>query len=76
MYERRLSGLVNCSHEVCMVVSRGAVSLGSFLSSEGAGRSRVAQGLSREVRREVLGPSLSPFGSSAMMMLVGWTWSV
>jgi hypothetical protein len=39
-----------------MVVSRGVVSLGSFLSSEVAGRIRVALRVSREVRRNVLGP--------------------
>jgi len=38
-----------------MVVSRGVVSLGSFLSSVVAGRSRVALRVSREVRREVFG---------------------
>ena len=72
----RLSGAMNCSHEVCMVVSRGVVSFGSFLSSEIAGRSRVALRVSREVRRGVLGPGLSPFGSLAMVTLVGWIWSV
>jgi len=38
----RLSDVMNGSHEVCMVVSRGMMSLGNFLSSEVAGRSRVA----------------------------------
>ena len=42
IYGGRLSGVMNCSQEVCMVVSRGVMSLGSFLSSEVAGRSRVA----------------------------------
>ena len=76
VYGGRLSGLVNCSHEVCMVVSIGAVSLGSFLSSELAGRSRVVLRVSREVQREVLGPGLSPFGSLAHITLVGWIWIV
>jgi len=72
----RLSGVMNGSHEVCMVVSRGVVSLGSFLSSEVAGKSRVALWVSKEVRREVLGIGASPFGSLAMITLVGWIWSV
>ncbi len=71
VYGGRLSGLMNCSHEVCMVVSRGVVSLGSFLSSVVAGRSRVALRADREVRRAVLGPGLSPFGSLAIITLVG-----
>ena len=54
-----------------MVVSRGVVSLRSFLSSVVAGRSKVALRVSREVPREVLGPGLSPFGSMAMITLVG-----
>ena len=53
MFGGRLSGFKNCSHEVCMAVSRGVVSLGRFLSSEMAGRSRMALRVSREVRREV-----------------------
>ena len=72
----RLSGVMNWSHEVCMVTSRGVVSFGSFLSSEVVGRSEVALRIFREVRREVLGPGLSPFGSLAMITLVGWVWSV
>ena len=76
MYGGRLSVVMYRSHEVCMVVSSGVVSLGSFLSSVVAGRSRVALRVSKEVRREVLGPGLSPFGSLVMMMLVGWIWSV
>ena len=59
-----------------MVVSRGVGSLGSFLSSVQAGRRRVALRVSREARREVLGPGLSPLGSLAMITLVGWIWSV
>ena len=58
-----------------MVVSRSVVSLGSFMSSVVAGRSKVALRVSREVRREDLGLDLSPFGSQAMMPLVGWIWS-
>jgi hypothetical protein len=72
----RLSGVMNCSHELCMVVTIRVLSLGSFLSSEVVGRSRVALRVSREIRREVLGLGLSPFGSLAMIKLVGWIWSV
>ena len=72
----RLSGVMNCSHEMCMVVSRGVVSLGSFLSSIAAVRSKVALRVSMEVRREDLGRGLSPFSNLAMMTLVGWIWSV
>jgi hypothetical protein len=54
-----------------MVVSRGVVSLGSFLCSVVAGRSSVALRVSREVRRAVLGPSLSPFGILAIRAFVG-----
>ncbi len=71
----RLSVVMNFSHEACMVVSRGLVSLGSFLSSVFDERSKVALRISREVRREVLGPDLSPFGNLAMITLVGWIWS-
>jgi hypothetical protein len=67
----RLSGAMNCSHEMCMMVSRGVVSFGSFLSCMVAGRSRVALRVSREVRMEDSGPGLSPFGSLAMITLVG-----
>jgi hypothetical protein len=76
VYGGRLSGAMNYNHKVCMVVSRGVVSFGSFLSFEVAGRSRAAQRVSREVRREVLGPNLSSFGSLVMITLVGWIWSV
>jgi hypothetical protein len=71
-----LEGCMYCSHELCMVVSRGVVSLGSFLIFMVAGRSRVALRVSMDVRREDLGPGLSPFGSLAMMALVGWMWRV
>ncbi len=54
-----------------MVVSRGVVSLGSFLWSAVAGRISVALRVSMEVRRAVLGPVLSPFGSLAMITFVG-----
>ena len=67
----RLSDEINCFHEVCRVVSRGVLSVGIFLSSVVAG-SRVALRVSSEVRREVLGPGLSPFGSLVMITLVGW----
>ena len=49
-----------------MVVSRGVVSLGSFLCFVVAGRSSVALRVSREVRRAVSGPVLSPLGSLAI----------
>ena len=75
-YGGRLSGVMNGSHDVCMVMCRGVVSLGSLLSSEVAGRSRMALRVSRQIRREVLGPIVSPFGSLAMITLVGWIWSV
>ena len=68
----RLSYVMNFSHEACMVVSRGVVSLGSFLRCVVAEKSKVALRVSREVRREVLGPGLSPFGNLAMITLVGW----
>ena len=55
-----------------MVVSNGVLSVGNFLSSVVAGRSRVARRVSSEVRREVLGPGLSPFDSPAMITFVGW----
>ncbi len=55
-----------------MVVSRGAVSNGNFLSSVVVGRRRVTLRVSRELRREVLGPGLSPFGNLATITLVGW----
>ena len=54
-----------------MVVSMGVVSLGSFLCSVVVGRSSVALRVSREVRRVVLGPVLSPFGSPVMSTFVG-----
>ncbi len=72
----RLSVVMNCFHEACMVLSRGVVSEGSFLNSVDAGRRRVALSVSMEVRREVLGPSLSPFGKMAMITLVGWMYRV
>ena len=59
-----------------MVLSRDVVFLGSFLSSDVAGRSKVALRVSREVRIGDLGPGLSPFGNLAMMTLVGWICSV
>ncbi len=54
-----------------MVVS-GVLSVGNFLSYVVAGRIKVALRVSSEVRREVLGPGLSPFGSLAMITFVGW----
>ena len=67
----KLSGLMYVCHNVCMVVSRGVVSLGSFLCSVVEGRSRVALSVLREVRRAVFGPVLSAFGSLAMSTFVG-----
>jgi hypothetical protein len=55
-----------------MVKSRCEVSEGNFLSSLVVGRSRVAMSVSREVRRAILGPGLSPFGNLAMITLVTW----
>ena len=72
MYGGRLSGVITFFREVCMVVSRGLLSEGNFMTSVDAGRSRVALRVSREVRREVLGPGLSLFGNLAMITLVGW----
>ena len=69
----KLSGVMNFIHEVCMVVSRGVVSLSSFLFSVVAGRSSVALTMSREVRRAVLGPVLSPLRSLAISAFVGET---
>jgi hypothetical protein len=54
-----------------MVVSRGVVSLGSFLCSVVARRSSVALRVSMEVRRAVLGPVLFQFGSLSMITFVG-----
>ena len=72
----RLSGVMNCVAEACMVVSRGVVSEGSFLNSVDAGRRRVALSVSMEVRSEVLGPGLYPFGNLAMITIVGWMYRV
>ena len=72
----KLSGLMYVCHDVCMVVRRGVVSLGSFLCSVVEGRSRVARSVSREVRRAVFGPVLSTFGSLAMRTFMGDMWKV
>ncbi len=64
------------NHDVCMVVSSGVVSLGSFLCSVVEGRSRVARRVSREVLRDVFGPGLSAFGSLARSTSVGEMWRV
>ena len=69
--EGQLSGVMNLVQEVCMVVSRGVVSLGSFLCYVVASIISVALRVSREVRRAVLGPVLSPFGSLVMSTFVG-----
>ena len=57
-------------------MNRGVVSLGSFLSSEEAGRSRVAIREYRHDRRDVILHGLSPLESLAMITLVGCMWSV
>jgi hypothetical protein len=68
----RFSGFMNGSRDKCAIVERGVVSLGSFLSSEEAGRRRLARSESIVVQRNVSIPaSLSPLGSLAMMSLVG-----
>ena len=54
------------------MVSSGVLYVGNVLSSVIAGRIRVALRVSSEVRREVLGSGLSPFGSLAMITFVGW----
>ena len=72
MCGERLSGVIKCFHEASMAVSRGVVSFSHFLSFVIVGRSKVALRVSREVRREVLGPGLSPFGNLAIITLVGW----
>jgi hypothetical protein len=54
-----------------MVVSKGVVSLGCFLSSEEVRRSREDLRESREVQRDVLVPGSSILGSLAMITLVG-----
>ena len=63
MYVGRVSVLMYCNHDVCMVVCWGLVSLCSFLCYVVEGRSRVARRVSSAVRRAVLGPVLSVFGS-------------
>jgi hypothetical protein len=55
-----------------MSVEAGVVSLGSFLCSVEAWRSKVARRVFMEVRSADLGPGLFPFGSLANMTLVGW----
>ena len=67
----RLSCGMYLVNEVCMVVSRGVVSLGNFLCPVVAGRSSVARRVSREVWRAILGHGLSPLGSLAMSAFVG-----
>jgi hypothetical protein len=52
------------------------MSLGGFLCSVEAGRSKVARRVTMEVRKVVLGPVLSPLGSLAIMALVDWIWRV
>ena len=53
------------------MVSRGVVSLGSFLCSLVASRSSVALRVSRKARRAVLGHVLFPLGSLAVSTFVG-----
>ena len=59
----RVSVLMYCNHDVCMLLCWGVVSLGSFLCYVVVGRSNVARRVSSEVRRAVLGSVLSAFGS-------------
>ncbi len=66
------SGVINFFHEACMVMSRGVVSEGNFLSFVVVGRSTVDLRVSREVQRAVLGAGLSPFCNLATITLVGW----
>ena len=72
----KLSGLMYVCHDLCIVVSSGVVSLGSFLCSAVEGGRRVARSVSSEVRRAVFGPGFSVFGSLAMSTLVGGMWRV
>ena len=72
----KLSGLMYVCHDACIVVSRGVVSLGSFLCSVVVGRRRVALSVSSEVRRAVFVPGLSAFGILAMSAFVGDMWRV
>ena len=67
---------MNFSHVICMVVSKGDVSLGSFICSVVEGRSRVALRVSMDVLREILLPGLPPLGSRANLTLVGWMCNV
>ena len=67
----KVSVLMYCNHDVCMLVCWGVVSLGSFLCSVVEGRRRVARRVSSEVRRAVFGPVLSAFGSLDMSASVG-----
>ena len=67
----KVSVLMYFSHDVCMLVCWGVVSLGSFLCSVVEGRRRMALKVSREVRRAVLGPVLSAFGSLDSSTSVG-----
>jgi len=74
--EGRLSDVMKFVQDVCIEVHMGVVSLGSFLFYLVAGRSKVALTVTREVRRAVLGPVLSPFGSLATNTFVGGMCSV
>jgi len=76
VYGGRLSVVMYFSQEACIMLCRGVVSLGNFQSYVVAGRSRVALRISREVRREIFGPDLSPFGNLSMITLVGWIYRV
>ena len=62
---------MNFSQEMCMVVSRGVVSLGSFLCSVVASINSVSMRVYKEVRRAVLKPVLSPFSSLALSAFIG-----
>ncbi len=63
--------MITFIQEVCMLVNRVLVSLGSFMCSVVTGRRSVALRVSREVRKAVLGPVLSPLGSLAMSTFMG-----
>ena len=76
MYSEMFSGIMNGNHVGCIGVTRGVVYIGSFLSSEEAGRNRVALKESMVVRRVALVSGLSQLGSLAMVTSVGCMWRV
>ena len=76
MCDGRSPGFRNGSQEGRIIVEKGVVFLGRFLSSEEAGSSRVALRESMALRRDVLTPGLSSLGSLATMTLAGCIWRV